>query len=365
MKNKRRSGEHKHNIIAGKIAAVVAACSFVFLTGCGSSDKPVKIVFTTGFAKDEVFRIEDTVCTLKEAKAYLLNTREGYEASFGEGIWNCEAGNETVEDRLKDSVLAKIAQIKTMDILAAEKGIVLDDKENQKAEEAAAEYYETLSEADIAAMDGITKEDIACIYKDQALADKLYNDIIKDINPEISDDEARTITIEQILIKTYSLDANGNKVDFGESDKAAAKAKADGIYRKIKDEGASFEELMLEYNEADKTELSFGKGGEQPDYEGVAFNLGGDEVSSVFATSEGYAIIKCISKFNLEETEANKAKIVQQRKREVFGEEYDSFVAKLNKQLNEKLWSSVTIGNNPEVTAKGMMDVYQKHFPKK
>ena len=88
-------------------------------------------------------------------------------------------------------------------------------------------------------------------------------------------------------------------------------------------------------------------------------------MSSVFATSEGYAIIKCISKFNLEETEANKAKIVQQRKREVFGEEYDSFVAKLNKQLNEKLWSSVTIGNNPEVTAKGMMDVYQKHFPKK
>ena len=135
MKNKRRSGEHKHNIIAGRIAAVVAACSFVFVTGCGSSDKPVKIVFTTGFAKDEVFRIEDTVCTLKEAKAYLLNTREGYEASFGEGIWNCEAGNETVEDRLKDSVLAKIAQIKTMDILAAEKGIVLDDKENQKAEE--------------------------------------------------------------------------------------------------------------------------------------------------------------------------------------------------------------------------------------
>ena len=363
MENKRQSGRLNNKKIAKRIAAMVAACSFVFITGCGSSEKPVKIVFTTGFAKDEVFRIEDSVCTLKEAKAYLINTQEGYEASFGEEIWGRETGSETVEDRLKDSVLAKIAQIKTMDILAADNGIVLDDKENKKAEEAAAEYYATLSEADIAAMDGITQEDIAGIYKDQALADKLYNDIIKDINPEISDDEARTITIEQILIKTYSLDANGNKVEFNESDKAAAKSKADKIYRQLKDEGASFEELMLEYNESDKSELSFGKGGEQPDYESVAFNLGGGEISSVFATSEGYAIIKCISKFNLEETEANKVKIVQERKREVFGEKYDSFVATLNKQLNEKLWNSITIESDQGVTTKGLMEVYHKYFP--
>lgn len=365
MNSKRQSGRLKLKKIAKRIAVIVAACSCVLTTGCGKSDKPVKIVFTTGFADDEVFRIEDLVCTLKEAKAYLVNTQEGYEASFGKEIWGRETGSATVEGRLKDSVLAKIAQIKAMDILAADKGIVLDDKENKKAEEAAAEYYATLSEADIAAMDGITQEDIAGIYKDQALADKLYNEIIKDINPEISDDEARTITIEQILIKTYSLDANGNKVEFSDSDKVAAKTKADSIYRQLSSDGSNFEALMLEYNEADKSELSFGKRGEQPDYESVAFNLGGGEVSSVFATSEGYAIIKCISKFNLEETEANKVKIVQERKREVFGETYDSFVAKLNKQLNEKLWNSVTVVDNPEVTTKGLMEVYQKYFPKK
>ena len=36
---------------------------------------------------------------------------------------------------------------------------------------------------------------------------------IRDINPEISDDEARTIMVEQILIKTYALDGNGKRVD--------------------------------------------------------------------------------------------------------------------------------------------------------
>ena len=128
MKSKRQSGRRINKKIAKRIAVIVAACSCVLTTGCGKSDKPVKIVFTTGFADDEVFRIEDLVCTLKEAKAYLVNTQEGYEASFGKEIWGRETGSATVEGRLKDSVLAKIAQIKAMDILAADKGIVLDDK---------------------------------------------------------------------------------------------------------------------------------------------------------------------------------------------------------------------------------------------
>jgi foldase protein PrsA len=360
--NIRKSGRLKHNKIARRIAALVAACSCVLVSGCGSSDKPVKIVFTTGFADDEVFRIEDSVCTLKEAKAYLVNTQDGYEECFGKEIWEREAGSETVEDRLKDSVLAKIAQIKAMDILAAQKGISLEEDELKKVSEAATEYYSTLSEADIAAMDGITEGDIEGIYKDQALAGKLYDFIIKDINPEISDDEARMITVEQIVIKTYSLDASGNKVDFDDTAKASAKVKADSIYSKIA-EGANFEELMLQYNEAEESELSFGKGGAEAAYEDVAFSLGGDEVSRVFETSEGYTIIKCTSKFNLEETEARKVKIVEERKREVFGEQYDSFVATLNKQLNEKLWNSIAIESDEGVTTKGLMEVYHKYFP--
>jgi len=357
-----QSGVLKHNKIARSIAIAVATSFCVLITGCGASGKKIKVVFNTGFSDNEVFRIEDSVCTLKEAKAYLVNTQTGYEKSFGKEIWKHESGNETVEKRLKDSVLAKIAQIKAMDILAAENGIVLEEDEQNRASEAAKEYYSTLSDADIEAMDGITESDIAGIYKDLALADKLYDYIIKDINPEISDDEARMITVEQIVIKTYSLDAGGNKVEYDNSAKTAAKVKADSIYSKIS-EGANFEELMIQYNEAEKTELSFGKGSVEQAYEDVAFSLGTDEVSRVFEIDEGYVIIKCISKFDLEETQARKVKIVEERKREVFGEEYDNFVSTLNKQLNEKLWSSVTVSSNSEVKAEGLMDVYRDYFP--
>ena len=344
-----------------KICAVLLL-AVLLLTGCGNLSEQ-RVVFTTGFNDNQVFRIETAVCTLTEAMAYLVNMQEGYESTFGANIWNTETDSGTVEDRLKDSVLAKIAQIKAMNLLAKEMEIELDESEEKLAADAAKEYYETLSDADKKAMNNITVEDITAIYKEHALADKLYDYIIRDINPEISDDEARTITVEQILIKTYTLDASGKKESYDDAAKAKAKNKAEEI-KKILSEGASFEETMAEYNEADEGTISFGKGDMDAAYEEAAFALGTEEVSDIVEAEDGYVIIKCISTFNREETEANKVKIVAERKREVFGQQYDTFVAGLSKQLNEKLWDSVSLVDDENVTTTGLMDVYQKHFKK-
>ena len=103
---------------------------------------------------------------------------------------------------------------------------------------------------------------------------------------------------------------------------------------------------MAEYNEADESTISFGKGDMEDEYDKAAFNLGTEKVSGIVETSDGYVIIKCISTFNREETEANKVKIVEERKREVFGAQYDAFVSTLTKELNEKLWNSITLMDN-------------------
>ena len=339
----------------------IALAMALLLTGCGMPDLDRKVVFTTGFSDGEVFRIEDSTCSLTEIMVYLVNTQKGYESSIGSEVWEKETDTGTVESRLKESVLAKVAQIKAMNLLAVETGIELDDSEMALADQAADEYYSSLSEADIAAMNNVTLDEIADIYKEQALAAKLYKYIIRDINPEISDDEARTITVEQILIKTYSLDAKGEKVDFSDADKKAAYIKARGILASL-DEDTSFEELMSEYNEADESTISFGKGEMEEVYENAAFNLGTEEVSGVIDTSEGYVILKCITTFNKEETEANKVKIVALRKREVFGAQYDTFVSTLTKELNQKLWDSITLVEDENVTASSLIDVYEKYF---
>lgn len=344
-----------------RLVPVLTLCVMLMMTGCSAALPFNKVVFTTGFEKDEVFRIEDSTCTLSEAMVYLVGTQGGYEKTFGKDIWNADTDSGTVEQRLKDSVLAKIAQIKVMNLLARENGIELEQSEEQLVLEAAQEYYDTLTDADIAAMNDVTLQDIEKIIREQAIADKLYDYIIRDINPEISDDEARTITVEQIFIKTYSLDSDGNKVPFSDGEKDAAYRRCREIFKNLLN-GASFEELMAQYNEADEGTISFGKGEMDAEFETAAFNLGTEQTSEIIETQDGYAILKCISTFNREETEANKVKIVAQRKREVFGAQYDAFVATLTKQLNQKLWDSVELVDDENVTTTGFMGIYEQYF---
>jgi foldase protein PrsA len=310
-----------------------------------------------------VFRIEDSVCSLTEIMVYLVNTKDGYEASFGSEIWSAKTDSGTVEERLKESVLAKVAQIKVMNLLAAENEIVLDEEENEIISAAATEYYDGLTDAEKAAMNNVTYEDIVQIYTEQAIANKFYDYLIKDINPEISDDEARTITVEQILIKTYTLDAGGNRTSFSDEKKRVALSTAREVMIRL-GEGRSFDELMAEYNEADEDIISFGKGEMEDAYEEAAFNLGNDEVSGIVETSDGYVILKCVSTFDREQTEANKLRIVAQRKREVFGAQYDAFVSTLTKDLNEKLWEKISLVNDENVRTSDLMEVYDRYFEK-
>ena len=69
----------------------------------------------------------------------------------------------------------------------------------------------------------------------------------------------------------------------------------------------------------------------------------------------GYYIIKCTNTLDREETDANKLKIVEERKREVFGQEYDSFVNTLVRQLNDKLWDEITLITDEQVISESSL----------
>lgn len=348
---------NSHNYMIRPLALMIVL--LLTLSGCGFGEKTSKVVFTTGFSDNEVFRIEDSVCSIQEIMVYLINIQNGYEATFGSEIWDTQTEEGTVSLQLKESVLAKVAQIKAMNLLAADMGIELTQEELDHARQAATAYYDTLSQADVDAMHGATEDTIFQIYSEYALATKLYDYIIRDINPEISDDEARTITVEQIFLKTYELDASGEKVPVGDTEKNTIYLKAKSIRNQYLD-GASFEELLTQYNEAEESTISFGKGEMEEAYEKAAFNLGTDEVSDVIELKDGYVIIKCITTFNREQTEYNKVRIVAERKREVFGQQYDAFVDTLTKELNEELWDSIEVSSNENVTTSDLWTVYSE-----
>lgn len=331
------------------------------LTGCGNREPELKVVLTAGFARNEIFRIETMSCTLPEIMVYLTNTKDQYEAVYGSEIWETDLDGITLEENIKETVLAQLAQIKTMNLLANQHGVTLDQEEQKTAQAAAAAYFSTLNETEISSLQ-ITEAIIQNMYQEYALANKVYRYIIKDINPEISDDEARTITVQHILFKTYTLDGTGKKIEYSETNKEEVYELAKDVLMLARNGENDFESLIMQYSEDEKGTYSFGKGEMEPVFEEAAFNLETGEISEIIETSFGYHIIKCINTFNREETDANKIKIVEKKREEVFGQEYEAFVKSLTRDLNEELWEKVSFLDDEAVNTSDFFEVYNRYF---
>ena len=348
--------------MAGSLPLLFAFFLFVIsgsLTACGRDTLPTEVVLTSDFLEDEVFRLEGHPCMKNEIMVYLVNSENQYSEVFGSSIWAVPVGEGTLEDSYKDNILARIAQIKTMNLLAQEYNVTLDEEEEAKAKAAAREYFDSLTQAEKDYLD-VDMDTIAQLYREFAVANKLYEAITADVNPEISDDEARTITVKTILVKTYKTDAAGNRIEYNDDEKKSALARIAQVQQMLS-EGASFEVLASDYNEDSKDEYSFGRGIMPKEFEEAAFNLGAGEISDIVETEYGYHLIYCVTTFNPEETDANKLKIVQKRKQEAFDEVYNNYVTTLTSNLNKPLYDSIHYEPGRTSTT-GFFEVFDKYF---
>ena len=352
-------GKRKRNRNCRRAAGIfLAALLLLPLAGCGNGTADV--VLTTGFHRNEVFRLADASCSLAEVKVYLATEQNLYESVYGADIWSAAGEKEILEERLKENVLGKLSQIKAMTLLADRRGVALEAQEEALVQEAAAAFAESLSDEEKKLL-GVDLELAEGMYRDYALADKVYQEIIGDINPEISDDEARTITVQHILIRTVTHNADGTESPFSSAEKERCYEEAQRVRREAVS-GEAFEALIEKYSDAGESTLSFGKGEMEAAFEEAAFNLGTDEISGVVETSEGYEIIRCVGAFDREETDRDKGKIAEQRRDEVFGQEYDAFVDSLPRNLNETLWESVGMFREGEADTDDFFRIYEEYF---
>lgn len=337
---------------------VILLLEVFLLTGCDKNK--TKIVFTTGFDEDVVFKIEDISCTKPEIMIYLVNTENIYDEVFGEKIWKVPYENGDVESRYKETILARISQIKAMNLYAKEIGVSLNEEEEKNIDLAANKYFSSLINEE-KQLFNVSEDLLYNMYAEFAIANKVYEEVTKGVNPEISDDEARTVTIRSILIKTYTIDENGNKIQYSQKMKEDAMKRAYEISARIK-AGEEFEILEADYNEDEKSSYSFSRGVMPKVIEDAAFNIDEGEVSDVIESEYGYHIIKVISNFDEEQTDINKQAIVEKRKEEAFVETYDNYIETLTSSINMDLWNSISYERIEGVNTTSFFDVYDEYF---
>lgn len=322
-----------------KIVTTMAAVLFMSAAVSGCKMGNTKVVVNSGFTANEVFKMKDEVCTLSEAKVFLTNYQNIYADMYGVNLWNHKFKNNELGTYVKDITVSQLAQIMAMDFLAEEKGISLNEEEQEKVKEAAKAYYDSLNEKEKQYMD-VSEEDIEMLYHKYGLANKLYTHLTGDVNAEVSDNDARVMEAAEIYVTDES--------------------KANEVESQLNN-GADFLSLAGTYTEAAEIEAAFGRSDVPKEVEEVAFSLENDQISGKIKTDTGWYFIKCMNKYNQELTDANKSVILERRRKEAFDDVYREFLDKLPSEFNEDVWKKVEIETDKKITTDSFFETYEKY----
>ena len=244
--------------------------------------------------------------------------------------------------------------------MAEDRGLSLDSATLNSVREAAMEYYSSLSEAEIEQF-GITEELVENMYYEMAMAQVAYDEIIKDISPEISDDEARFVKVRIIYMRTAY--KNGDSlIPYMDSDYERVYKTLSGVRDGILDGSLDFETEAMRYNEAGESVISFGKGTMDIAVEEEAFSLASGEVSDIVGTADGLYLMQCILPLDRTQTDENKVLITRRLRDEAFESVYDEYVGTLIRNLNSELWKTVTLNYDPEITTCSFFEIYEKYL---
>ena len=229
----------------------LAACMLTGgLEGCSHFEN-TEFVLTTGLTENQLFKVGSSVCTLPEAMIYVMDYQRQYESVYGVEMWEHDFGGITLEEYVKNIIVSQLAAMKAVTLLAEEYEVTLTEAETDHVKKAAEEYYTSMG-SDMVKYMGLKEEHVESLYHDHVLSRKVYQEITKDVNTEVSDDEARIITVWQIHLDT--------------------RESAEEILEKLAQE-KEFMTLASAYSKDSQISYTFGRGEKPAAYEEAAFAL--------------------------------------------------------------------------------------------
>lgn len=267
--------------------------------------------------------------------------RNRYREVYTDQIWNVVVDDEGngFQTYLLEEIQNFLSEMKTTNLLAKERQISLTSQEKEAVQELTDRFYETMTEADLA-YTGAGKEDVYTMYAEYHLANKLVDELTKDVNLEISDSEAKVITVQEILLSDLET--------------------AEAVREQAAGEGADFEAIAKSMSENKTAAVSIGRGERPEAYEEIVFLLDSGQVSPVIPVDGQYYIVKCINHYDEEATLARKQKLSLQRKQQAFRGIYEAFAAEHPVEIGGGLWDRISFADGADSTTTEFFELYQE-----
>lgn len=303
------------------------------------------IIFAWGCAKEVPSGAETQEpvgYTRPQMMVIALTERNRYEQIYTDKIWDAimEDG-DTFGEYLLDQVRVFLENMKTMTLLAKDQGITLSSGEADRVRRVARSYYSSLSRGDIEYL-GISEEDVAALYEDYHIANKVVEVLTEGIDLEVSDSEAKVITIRQI--------ETGDRV------------KAETIYGRMAEEGSDFSAVAREVTGASPQERKLGRGEGPEALEEAAFSLATGELSPVIEVDGMFYIIQCVNDYEMDATRERKTQIYKERKNWAFQRIYEQFENENRVSIPDEEWSQITFEGGEQVLTANFFELYQEEF---
>lgn len=342
----------KRQLTAFVVAAVLASASF---TGCDlKTDTPVIGKFV-GLEENQIFKVDELICSKPEYMLVLMNTQNQYRNDFGGTVdggdidWSIKIDDETtLQDFVMEKVKEDITVKYTLAALAQKKGITLSDIELTNISDMAEEYYTSLNEKE-KEYTGAEEADVENIFKTYLLADKVYSSLTEHIGANVSDEEARVITIQYIRMNSDKTKAN----------------KIESTYQDVTDlvygGYQQFSREAKQYSEDDVIEKILKKNEVTAVYEKEAFNLNNGEISNIIQDGKNYYLVYCVESYMENETAENKQSIISKMKQEEFNKQYDTFLKEAETDFNTGAWEDIELSDDAaNVRNESLMEIYKK-----
>lgn len=287
-----------------------------------------------------VIKVGSEQVTYREVLIYLLQLKNKYEPTAGSEIWDRKVSDtETFGDQAKQELIDEITELKVIKQQAKQLDIELSSDETLEVSASVKEYMGNITKEDQEKY-GITEEMVQKVLEENYLAQKVYNIATNEVDTNISDDEAKQIKVEMLEVMTNGTDKDGTKIELDKDQKKDAKKRAEQL-RKQATKEEDFAGFATANTDASKVDLTFGKG-DYPQLEEAAFALKQGEISKVIETDEGYVILKLISAFDEEATNAKKESIIEQAQNKLFAEKYKAWSGEYKVTQDTSKWNAIT-----------------------